>query len=466
MKLRTRLVLGVVLVAIPVAILATFYESGRERRRSGEIVRERTLARIESFDVSDCEADPGRFPDFEEPDPRDWLFGDVPMPRRGDGPGVRYFVLDANGRAFRDDAPPIPRRARRAIARSGSTRFFARRGHQPVEVTIVRPEWSSPICAALLVERPVPKSPPIGTRLVVPLAVTLAVTLAVLLIAGPVVRRIRKLTEAVARGDATSFADSRADELGELGRAFVDRESTIAQQIDELRRRESTLREHLAATSHDVLLPITVLQGHLVEIERASVAKEPLDPDVLRGALEETHYIVSLVRDLNADARLRTGLVVATEVDLGALVVRAKARNAPIAKHAGVELEVAVPETPVMVHGDETLLEQAISNLVHNAIRYGQRGGHVAVVLETTGGSFVLRVADDGPGVPEALLDRLGDRGFRTDEARTRRPEGTGLGLHIVREVCATHGVSVRFERGEPSGLVVTLEGRLAYART
>jgi len=461
-KLRPRLVLGVVLVALPVAVLTTMYEAARERGRVAEIVTERTLARLESFTVADCESDPGRFPDVAEVDPRDWLFGGDIGIRPLDPPGVRYFVVDGHGRTFRDDAPRLPRGVRRAIVHGEAPSFPGVRDGVPVQRTIVRPDWSSNDCAAILVERPEPRAQPLAARLMPGLLVTLAVTLAILLIAGPIVERIRRLTAAVARGDARTIADARTsdrDELGELASAFAEREKTIAGQLDELAAREAALREHLAATSHDILLPVTVLQGHLVELERARAANEPLDVSILRGAIDESHYLTSLVFNLNADARLRTGGVVDAEVDLGLLVERARARNVPIAKHAGISLEVATPDRDVWVRGDTTLLAQAVSNLVHNAICYGRGGGHVAVVLEAKAGRFTLRVADDGPGVPESVLGALGDRGFRTDAARTRRPEGTGLGLHIVREVCARHGFSVRFGQGDPSGLVVEIEG-------
>jgi signal transduction histidine kinase len=100
--------------------------------------------------------------------------------------------------------------------------------------------------------------------------------------------------------------------------------------------------------------------------------------------------------------------------------------------------------------------------VVHNAIRHNRRGGHVAVVLDEDGpGGFVLRVADDGPGVPAEQLPRLGERRFRTVEARQRHPEGLGLGLSIARDVAERHGFTLSFAAGPPSGLVVELRGSI-----
>jgi len=109
-----------------------------------------------------------------------------------------------------------------------------------------------------------------------------------------------------------------------------------------------------------------------------------------------------------------------------------------------------------------TLIEQAVSNLVHNAVRYNRRGGHVAILLEDAGGRFRLRVEDDGPGVPEAERARLFERRHRGDGARQRDPGGLGLGLHIARGVAERHGFALTLASSEHGGLAVELEGATA----
>jgi signal transduction histidine kinase len=126
-----------------------------------------------------------------------------------------------------------------------------------------------------------------------------------------------------------------------------------------------------------------------------------------------------------------------------------------------------VPEEPVTIEGDVTLLEQAIGNLVSNAVRHNREGGHVAVVLEQDGPDrFRLSVEDDGPGVPADALAHLGERRFRTDEARQRHPEGRGLGLAIARDVAERHGFALSFAPGEQGGLRAELRGPLSSPRT
>src|SRR6185369_4838490 len=130
------------------------------------------------------------------------------------------------------------------------------------------------------------------------------------------------------------------------------------------------------------------------------------------------------------------------------------------ARNRGISLESSRPDGAVIVRCDPTAAEQAITNLVENAVGYGDPGGHVALVLETEGQDrFRLVVVDDGPGVLPVELPRLGERTFRSDEARQRDPAGSGLGLAITSEICNRCSFRLAFQREEPRGLRVTIDG-------
>jgi signal transduction histidine kinase len=113
----------------------------------------------------------------------------------------------------------------------------------------------------------------------------------------------------------------------------------------------------------------------------------------------------------------------------------------------------------VRAEGDVTLVEQALSNVVHNAVRYNKPGGHVAVILEAKDGRFCVRAFDDGPGVPESELTRIAERSYRSDEARARHPDGLGLGLSIAKDVAERHGFELELKRSEAGGLEVEIRG-------
>jgi len=256
-----------------------------------------------------------------------------------------------------------------------------------------------------------------------------------------------------------------SDEVTELARAFNEAGAKVRAHVAALEGRERTLREFLSNTTHDVMIPLTVLQGHLAEFRDALTAGRALAPGQVVPALQEAQYLASLLHNLGAAAKLETGepLIERHPVDLGALVERVVARHRPVAGPAGVSVEFGIPERPVIVNGDVTLIEQAVSNVVHNAVRYNRPGGHVAILLEDVPDlRFRLRVLDDGPGVLDDELERLAGRHARGNEARQRHPGGLGLGLHIAYRVVERHGFTMTLGRPEAGGFEVTFTGPAA----
>ncbi|XYI02045.1 ATP-binding protein [Sorangium sp. So ce1128] len=134
--------------------------------------------------------------------------------------------------------------------------------------------------------------------------------------------------------------------------------------------------------------------------------------------MDEAHYMASLVHNIATVARLDAAetALQRNDVDLNALVLQDIGRHRPIARQAGVAIESAVPPEPVIVQADVTLIEQAVSNVAYNAVRYNRSGGHVTVILEPIPPDrFSLRVLDDGPGIDPGALSRLVERGARAD---------------------------------------------------
>lgn len=310
-------------------------------------------------------------------------------------------------------------------------------------------------CSVIVVHRPEPKQPGLGFLLA--LVPALVATFIALLAAGPIVRRIRRLRHAVE--GAAAIREDGADEIAELSQVIAADRAALQDKVEALAKRDAALSRYVANTMHDVMIPLTVLQGHLIKLEEQQPAEDT------RRALEESHYIASLLQNLSAAARLE-GVIPVRKidgVDVGELVERVVARHAPIARAKGIELDHAVPQKALLIQADPTLIERAMSNLVHNAVRYGTQGGHVAVVL-SRGVPWEFKVLDDGPGVGPDDLEKLGEPRFRSEEARSRNPEGQGLGIAITREVAEHHDLELCFERGDgPAdrpGLIAILRPR------
>ncbi|MBL9086809.1 MAG: HAMP domain-containing histidine kinase [Planctomycetia bacterium] len=390
-------------------------------------------------------------------------------PREGDGTWL--WAYDATFVSHNTAAPPLPPALVDALA--GGARIAAadyhvgdRAGRQ-VALRTTAPDGP---CAVVLVRRLRPQDAgDLSTLWVGALALALGVLGAVWLAAGTVVRRLRRLEQHVGRAapgaDSAEAVVAGDDEVTSVARAFDRAGGAIRAHLATVEARERTLRDFVGNTTHDVGTPLTVLQAHLATLRDQADEGRPADGERVKRALEEAHYVGMLLHNLGAIARLEAGEVHLDRhrVDLGAVLRRAVDRHAPIARGRGIALEHAVPEAAVEVLGDVTLLEQAVSNVVHNAVSYADH--NVAVVLETSGTpptGFRLRVLDDGPGIPPDEVARVTERAYRGATGRTRRPGGGGLGLAIVKDVLDRHGFALTLAPVEPRGLEVGLAGRLA----
>jgi two-component system phosphate regulon sensor histidine kinase PhoR len=151
----------------------------------------------------------------------------------------------------------------------------------------------------------------------------------------------------------------------------------------------------------------------------------------------------ALLDDILALSRLesRPETLPRAPVDLAAIARTAGEELAERARLSGIDLTVRAERCPVM--GDAATLRRVVDNLIVNAISYTPRGGRVEALLEPRGSSAVLEVRDTGIGIPEEDLDRIFERFYRVDKARSRSAGGTGLGLAIVKHAVGLHGGTV-----------------------
>jgi len=458
MNLRTRLALTVLAVVVPIAVGARWVRADAEARAMDAALNEEVLASLEGDEQARCEAAPARWQG----------------PRCGtNAPGRTVFVYDHTLRPAREGSPPVDAAWRRRIAR-GAVVLGRRRdeGGETGYEALVRVPGTPRACAFVLVRRENLPSLTLrgGVPFLPPRFLPVVVMLGVMLLAlGPLVARIRRLTRAVRRSAAERYVRPVAvegdDEVAALAQAFNEAAAEVRSHVAQQESRERALREFLENTTHDLAIPLTVLQGHLSAIGQRVRAGESVSAESIAAAMDEAQYMASLAHNLTAAARLESAAPTAERVavELTSLVGRVVARHRPVAAQRGIELESGVPPEALSALGDVTLLEQALSNVVHNAIRYNREGGHVAVLLEDeAAGRFRLRVLDDGPGMTAADLGRLSQRRARGEQARSRHPEGFGLGLDIARRVADTHGWTMTLGASEYGGLEVVFVGDVA----
>ena len=212
--------------------------------------------------------------------------------------------------------------------------------------------------------------------------------------------------------------------------------------LDEVAQASRNQQRFLANAAHQLRTPLAGLQAHT----ELALAK-PLPPEV-RAELEQVHQATirtaRLANQLLALARAEPGARgSAAEVNLKALAEGEADAWVHQALARDVDLGFELDWSPVQ--GDAFLLREALANLVHNAIEYSQRGGHVTVRTGRVNGHAFLEVEDDGPGIPTQERERVLERFYRVPGTTGT---GSGLGLAIVREIAAGHGASIAITEG------------------
>jgi signal transduction histidine kinase len=242
----------------------------------------------------------------------------------------------------------------------------------------------------------------------------------------------------------------QSDRWVEISVATIDeahRDHVIsARNITEERRLEALRQEILSLVSHDLRSPLTVVRGYLDILDPQ--VPEGQAHDAVTGAQRAVQRMETLLNDLLNATRAERAFApsVMRPVDLGEV-----ARSVVASLQLGTDQELSLhAEEDVLVLGDASRLEQAVTNLVGNALKHGRPGGVVRVEVSARDERARLSVADDGPGIEPEIADRVFERGVRG--AAADGLPGMGLGLYIVRIVAEAHGGSVALEPHEGPG--------------
>jgi two-component system, OmpR family, sensor histidine kinase SenX3 len=231
----------------------------------------------------------------------------------------------------------------------------------------------------------------------------------------------------------------------------------IVQDASDRHRLEAIRRDFVANVSHELKTPV----GALSLLAETLVGEE--DPEVVdrlaKRVAAEAERLGRIIDDLLDLSRIEANEAPRQEmVPLTVIVGQAVELLRAVAATSEVELDVDDPPRHLAVPGDRRDLVSAVSNLVDNAIKYSERGSLVQVrVRPEAGGEVEIAVIDQGVGIPARDMERIFERFYRVDRARSRLTGGTGLGLSIVRHVAVNHSGSVRVESREGEGSVFTL---------
>lgn len=260
------------------------------------------------------------------------------------------------------------------------------------------------------------------------------------------VQRLTQTAQEIAGGNLQARASvAGRDEIAQLGQAFNE----MAQSLDDA---EAARRAQTADIAHELRNPLSVLQGTLEAL--VDGVYEPT-PENLLPMADQVRTLNRLVEDLRLLALFDAGELHldVQALDLAIFLRRVAEAHRLSLEEKGLTFDVDVPEALPAVSGDADRLAQVVGNILGNAVRYVPAGGTVKLTAEVQEGGVVVRIADDGPGVPPEALPYLFERFWRGDPSRSRATGGSGLGLAIARRIVEAHGGRIRAELTPGGGL-------------
>ncbi len=231
----------------------------------------------------------------------------------------------------------------------------------------------------------------------------------------------------------------------------------IIMDITEKSERERLRREFTANVSHELKTPLTSISGFAELLKNGGVPEETVK-DFGKEIYDESQRLIALVHDIIRLSKLDEGDGEETmqRISVAEIASSVVSRLSKRAESFGVSLTIRKDDDGY-ISGSDVLLDELISNLVDNAIKYNKRGGKADVSVSRSGEEVILTVKDTGIGIPDEDKDRVFERFYRVDKSRSRASGGTGLGLSIVRHSAMSLHASISMKSKLGEGTEITV---------
>ena len=219
----------------------------------------------------------------------------------------------------------------------------------------------------------------------------------------------------------------------------------VFHDLTRLKQLENTRQEFVANVSHELRTPLSMIKGYVETLLQGAKDNPEVAVKFLNIIDKHTDRLTFLIEDLLTISKLESGQIILNRnsAELRPAVQKVVQDLQARANAKSVTLENKVP-SDLCLEADFDRLEQVFWNLIDNAIKYGKTNGVVVIAAKTNqNGEVEVRVEDDGPGIPPEARERIFERFYRVDKARSREQGGTGLGLAIVKHVVQGHGGEV-----------------------
>jgi two-component system phosphate regulon sensor histidine kinase PhoR len=265
---------------------------------------------------------------------------------------------------------------------------------------------------------------------------------------------VQQRSFSVTANPVRALHDNAAERGGSLTPEKVSGAVLVLHDVSELRHLERVRQDFVANVSHEFKTPLTAIQGFAETLLAGAVDDPQNNRRFLEIIREHASRLARLTDDLLKLARIEAGKLELDfhPVGITELVESCAETTLLKASRKQIALEVEIPPGLPAMNGDAALLREVLQNLLDNAVQYTGTGGHICVSAHIRNREAVLSVSDTGIGIPLADQERIFERFYRVDAARSRQAGGTGLGLSIARHIVEAHGGRLWVESEVGSG--------------
>lgn len=235
----------------------------------------------------------------------------------------------------------------------------------------------------------------------------------------------------------------------------------VFQDVTEIRKLENMRKDFVANVSHELKTPLTSIKGFVETLKNGAVDNPVVRDRFLEIIDVEAARLTQLINDLLvlSEIEKQTGFVARDEIHIDKVAEEVVVLLSGAASERHIELSLEVSEPIPKIYGNTNWMKQMLINLIENGIKYTAEGGHVKVSMSQRDQEVRIQIADDGIGIDEVHIERLFERFYRVDKARSRSVGGTGLGLAIVKHiVLAFKGeIKVKSEVNKGTEFIITI---------
>ena len=263
-------------------------------------------------------------------------------------------------------------------------------------------------------------------------------------------KRVKAVYDSVTLLDSSSFQEQRVtSDMSTLTKEVEKFARDKKIEIESLKVRENYRKEFMGNVSHELKTPLFTVQGYVLTLLDGALKDKTVSKKYLKRASKGVDRLIYIVNDLDMITKLETGDLHLYQEDFDIIEVVKNVFELLEMKSQNREISLSFDKQypPIFVNADKERIQQVLTNLIVNSIKYGKQGGTTEVSLDNLpSGKLLVRITDNGEGIGSEHLPRLFERFYRVDKSGSRQEGGSGLGLSIVKHIIEAHDEKIYVE--------------------